>query len=111
LIEQAMRLNPRYPAFYLLYLGFSYRTVGRYEEALAPLKKALTLNPDFRPAHTNLVACYTELGRLEEARAEAAELLRLAPNFSLETFKQFLLYKDPMDTERYLAALRKAGLQ
>jgi len=111
LIEKAMRLNPRYPAFYLLFLGFSYRTAGRYEEALAPLKKVLTLNPNFAPAHINLAICYAELDRLEEARAEVAEVQRLVPNFPLEVFKSLLPYKDPADIERFLAALRKAGMK
>jgi adenylate cyclase len=111
LIEQAMRLNPQYPPAYLLNLGIAYREVGRYEEALAPLKKVLTLNPNFAPAHWNLAACYAELGRLEEARAEVAEGLRLNPNASLEVIKQNAPYKNPADLERFLAALRKAGLK
>ncbi len=111
LIEKAMRLNPRYPASYLLELGLAYRTVGRYEEALAPLKKVLTLNPNFVPAHINLAACYVELGREEEARAEAAEVLRLNPHFSLEVARQSWPYKDPAALERYLDGMRKAGLK
>jgi tetratricopeptide (TPR) repeat protein len=111
LIEKAMRLNPHYPPLYLLNLGFAYRETGRYEEALAPLKKVLTLNPNFAAAHWNLAACYAELGRLEEARAEVAEGLRLNPNASLEVVKQISPHKDPADLERFLAALRKAGLR
>jgi adenylate cyclase len=110
LTEKAMRLNPQYPVWYLLALGFAYRVAGRYEEAITPLKKALTLSPNFQPAHVNLAACYAELGREDEARAEVAEILRLIPNWSLEVVKQ-LPYKDPAVSERYLAALRKAGLK
>jgi hypothetical protein len=40
-----------------------------------------------------------------------AEGLRLNPNASLEWFKQNLPYKNPADLERFLAALRKAGLK
>ncbi|HJY80192.1 MAG TPA: adenylate/guanylate cyclase domain-containing protein [Candidatus Binatia bacterium] len=111
LIEKAMRLNPHYPPVYLNDLGFAYRIVGRYEEALVPLKKVITLNPNFVLSHLSLVACYAELGRLEEAQAEAAEVLRINPNFSLEVFKQISPYKDPADLERYLNGLRKAGLK
>ncbi|MBI3801580.1 MAG: adenylate/guanylate cyclase domain-containing protein [Deltaproteobacteria bacterium] len=111
LMEQAMRLNPQYPSLYLWNLGVQYRIAERYEEALAPLKKSLTLNPNLFLSHANLAICYAELGRLEEARAEAAEFQRLAPNFSLEVFKQSLPYKDPADLERMFAALRKAGLK
>jgi adenylate cyclase len=61
---KAMRLNPRYPPFYLLNLGIAYLTAGRCEEALVPLKKVLTPNPNYGPAHLHLAACYAELGRL-----------------------------------------------
>jgi adenylate cyclase len=47
----------------------------------------------------------------DDARAEAAEVLRLNPQFSLEAFGDRLPYKDPAETERVLAALRKAGLK
>lgn len=30
LVERAMRLNPHYPASYLMSLGFAYRATGRY---------------------------------------------------------------------------------
>jgi adenylate cyclase len=111
LIEKAMRLNPQYPPGYLVNLGFAYRVAGRYAEALVPLKKVLSLNPDDAPAHVNLTACYVELGRMQEAQAEAAEILRLNPKFSLEIAKQSWPYKNPADLERYLAVLRKAGLK
>jgi adenylate cyclase len=106
-----MRLNPHYPPQYLLELGLAYREAGRYEEALALLRKLRTLNPNFPPAHLNLAACYAALGRLEEARAEVAEVLRVNPNASLEVFKQITPYKNPADLERFLDGLRKAGLK
>ena len=57
-----------------------------------------------------MAVIYSELGREEEARTEVAEVLRINPNFSLKVFKQRLPYKDPAEVERYVAALRKAGL-
>jgi adenylate cyclase len=58
-----------------------------------------------------LAASYSELGREEEARAEIAEVVKMNPQFSLEGMRQRWPYKDPADLERYLAALRKAGLK
>ena len=75
------------------------------------MKKALTLSPNFGPAHFNVAVCYAELGRLEEAQVEAAEILRINPNASLENVRRTMPYKDPADIERDLAALRKAGLK
>ena len=111
MVEKALRLNPHGPFFYLYNLGFAYRLAGRYEEAMAALKRVLGRNPDWIPAHFNLAIIYSELGREEEARAEAAEVLRVNPNFSLEVMRQTAPFKDPAVLERYVAALRKAGLK
>jgi hypothetical protein len=69
------------------------------------------LFPKLLGAHQHLAVIYVELGRDAEARAEVAEVLQIAPKFSLEGLRQRLLNKDPAENERYLAALRKAGLK
>jgi adenylate cyclase len=111
LMEKAMRLNPRYPVWYLERLGAAYRVVGRCEEAIVQMKRVVTLKPNNPPAHFVLAICYVELGRQAEAEAEAAEVLRINPTFSLEVFKQNIPYKDQALLERTLAAARKAGLK
>jgi adenylate cyclase len=111
LVEKALRLNPHDPFFYLFHLGFAYRLKGRYEEAITAFKRVLSRNPDFLPAHANLLVAYSELGQEVEARAEAAEILRISPNFSLVGVRQRLPFKNQTDLERLLAALRKAGLK
>jgi TolB-like protein/lipoprotein NlpI len=57
-IEQAMRLNPRYPPNYLFYLGLAYRLTGRYSEAIATLKEAISRSPNLITAHLNLAISY-----------------------------------------------------
>jgi hypothetical protein len=52
-----------------------------------------------------------ELGREEEAQAEVGEIRRLSPKFSVEGMRQMSPFTDPGETERILAALRKAGLK
>ena len=42
---------------------------GRAEEAIATQKRALTQEPNFLGAYTELAVLYSELGREEEARA------------------------------------------
>lgn len=111
LIQQALRLNPTYSPEYLTALGAAYRVAGQCEDALPPLKRVLTLTPNFAPAHLNLAACYAELNVLNEAQAEMTEFLRLRPKASLEAFRQYLPYKDPAILERYVVALRRAGLK
>jgi len=111
LVEKAIRLNPRYPAQYLVTLGQAYTLTRQYEEAITVLKRTITRNPNFLPAHVFLAVVYSESSREEEARAAAAEILRISPNFSLEGYQQRVHYKDPAVLERFVPALRKAGLK
>src|SRR6266852_8132479 len=73
--EKAMRLDPRNREIYFFAVGFAYRWMGRYEEAITALKRIITRYPNHLGAHLFLVVSYSELGREEEARAEAAEVL------------------------------------
>jgi adenylate cyclase len=84
LIEKAMRLNPRYPVWYLYFLGCAYAVTERYEEALAAQKKVVLAQPDILPSHIELAAIYRKLGRQEEATAEEAEIRRLNPEIPVD---------------------------
>ncbi len=107
---KAVRLSP-HQLNSLNTLGQAYFAAGWYEEAITIFKQILARIPDHFLAHWCLAVIYSELGREEEAKAEGAEILRIVPNFSLEVGRQKWVYKDPAVTERYIAALRKAGLK
>ncbi len=109
-LKRAIRLNPLNPSLNLYGLGTTYIRMERYEEAITVLKKALHYQPDFFAAHLTLAGCYAALGREEEAHAEAAEVLRLNPKFSVKKIAKSLPYRDKAVKERYIDALRKAGL-
>lgn len=110
LMDKAIRLNPRYPAYYLFQSGSSYYYMGRYDEALALLKRAATRSPNHYPTRQYLAAIYTELGREEEAKAELAEVLRISPDHSLKEMAKYP-YKDPAYLERLRNHMRRAGLK
>jgi adenylate cyclase len=110
-LEKAIRINPIPPSLYFGRLGVAYRDTGRYEEAIAVQKKAISLTPDNPLAHLFLASTYSLAGRDEEARAEVSEVLRIRPKFSLERFAKRLFYKNKADTDRFIEALRKAGLK
>ncbi|HEV8717773.1 MAG TPA: tetratricopeptide repeat protein [Candidatus Binatia bacterium] len=58
MVKQAMRLNPRCPPWYLVYVGLAYRMTGRYAEAIATLKEVISRDPNFIYAHNNLALSY-----------------------------------------------------
>ena len=50
------------------------------------------------------------LGREKEARKHAEEVIRINPKFTLKGFAKWLPYKNQADKDRWIVALRKAGL-
>ncbi|MGD8766125.1 MAG: tetratricopeptide repeat protein, partial [Desulfobacteraceae bacterium] len=110
LAKKSIRLQPFPPASYYHWLGRAYFMTEQYDEAIATLNKALHVNPNYLPAHAFLAACYSSSNRQAEAESAAKEVLRINPNFTLESYAKTLPYKNKADVERYVAALRKAGL-
>jgi adenylate cyclase len=108
--KKSIRLNPIPPHNYLWSLGLSYAYTGQYEEAITWCEKAVRQAPDSLLDRMMMAVVYSLSGRDEEARAEAAEILRIQPKFSLKKFEKKLTYKREADRERFLGALRKAGL-
>src|SRR5262249_9674280 len=91
LVKQAMRLNPRYPFFYIVPLGVAYRLAGQYAEAIAALKEVLNRNPNFQPAQWHLAASYVQQWAfqqgadsqtLAQALAEAQRLIASNDSYS-----------------------------
>ena len=111
LIEKAMRFNPTPPSWYLDNLGRAYLLTEQYEEAIASFKRVLSRNPDYWVSHVYLAASYANLGRQKEAQAVVAELQRINPMVSLETSRQLEPFKDQEVLDRFIEALRKAGLK
>jgi len=110
LYKKAIRLNPHAPEWYFSGLGSCYRMMGEYEKAVSEHKRNLQKTPTRLADHIALAATYSLMGREEDARAEADEVLRLHPKFSVKHFVKQQMYKDQADTDRLVAALRKAGL-
>ena len=111
LLQKAIRLNPLGPAYYFQQLGEALRMAGRLEEAVSVLKKAIQRQPKLIWPHLSLAATYSLMGQEKEARDEAEEILRINPKFSLDYMARVLSYKDQSNNEKYIGALRKAGLK
>ena len=110
--KKAATLKPAPEPFFYETLGFSYLVMGQYEEAIAAFEKAIDLWSDFLSSHIGLTASYSLAGRMEEARAEAVEVLRINPKTSLEGIGKYGWYNfQKADKDRFINALRKAGLK
>ncbi len=105
--KKAIRLNPIPPNMYLYSLGLSYGMTGQYEEAITWCEKAVRQAPDSLWANIMMTVVYSFSGRDEEARVQFTEVLRIKPKFSFKGG----FYKNKEDGERFMTALRKAGLK
>jgi adenylate cyclase len=106
LMQQAMRLNPCYPDWYLWYLADAYSTLGRHLDVVGTVLRMR--NPD--QGRRMLAASYAHLGRLEEAREQARHVLSLHPDFTIGRWRHRPPYRDEAVLERFIDGMRKAGL-
>jgi TolB-like protein/class 3 adenylate cyclase/tetratricopeptide (TPR) repeat protein len=108
--DRAMALNPYFPGHWLHFPALATYQLGRYETAVAILKRRILRNPDTDASRVLLAASYGQLGLIDEARSTWREVFRVSPNYSLEHRREVLPYKNPEDFERIVEGLRKAGL-
>ena len=110
LLKRAFRLNPIPPPHYYYFLAGAYRSIGDYEKAIESAKKSLNSDPDQLQPYLTLAASYSSLDRTEDARKAVEEILRIDPDFSLEYHANTLPSKNQENLNKYINALRKAGL-
>jgi adenylate cyclase len=105
LTQKAMRLNPHYPVQYPFTLGFAYLFLDQYDDAIAALEEALTINPFFFASHLALAGVYVETGQEEKAIHHMAEAGKINPQLTLEGYGQMLPFKDPAAIQWFMDAL------
>jgi adenylate cyclase len=110
--QRAMRLNPLDPelGYVLSGLGWAYLIAGKYEDALSAGLKSLQESPAWLSAHHLVVICLVQLGRVDEARIAANRLVELVPETTISAVGRRLPFTDQAFNERYLSALRVAGI-
>jgi adenylate cyclase len=109
LAEEVIAMEPDWGEGYSINLGSIYTMLGRYEESVTQMKKAIALSPTSISAYSVLIVTYEAMGK-EEARAAAAELLKINLKFSAEKYLQTLPYKDDAFPKLAAESFRKAGL-
>ncbi len=109
-VKKAMRLNPHYPVWYLVILGWAYTVMEQFDEAIETLERARIRDPDLLSTHIILATVYSRTERMNEARAEVEEIMRISPDFSLDLLRERVPFIDQATFEASVEALRKAGL-
>lgn len=69
------------------YMGFSYRQLNDYDQALAAYEKALAINPDHRGANEYLGELYLKMGKVDKAK-QRLEVLDKACFFGCEEYDE-----------------------
>ena len=109
LLERAMQLNPRHPAWYWFPAVWNAYRKGDYRGAL---HLALKINlPGFFPTYEALAAIYGQLGEREAGSQALSEMLRLVPNFGAIAYALKAKWFAPDMVENVLDGMRKAGLE
>jgi adenylate cyclase len=108
LIERAIAINPRHPAFYLGLLGTAYRLAGRSADAMAAFREYHARVPGL--PLPDIIMLQEQTGALKDARRAAAELMTLRPEFTIASWRSTQHRTDHEQLDRDLASLRAAGL-
>ena len=112
MVNRALRLSPRdySKAMWFAGWGIAAFIAGRHEEVIELTGSILREYPRFPTAYRQRAASLALLGRVDEARETIDELLHLLPGLTVSQVRTMVPIKDPEAMERWLDALRKAGL-
>jgi tetratricopeptide (TPR) repeat protein len=112
-----MRLNPRYPPFYLGPLGWAYSLTGRYTEAIATLKELISRSPNDPSGYLYLAHNYAQqwafqqsadAQTLEQALVAAQRLITLNDSLPLGHAFLGIVYLWQKQYEQAIAELERA---
>ena len=108
-VETILRLDPFHPPHTHAFHGHALYMLGRYEEALAPLRECIRRGPHVVLGHVWLAATLVRLGQIAEAKSTIADVMRRAPLMTLDRWPAPRLYLNQRDSDEMVAALRSAG--
>jgi adenylate cyclase len=111
-LQNVWRLNPFDPLnfYFWIIAGIAEFVAGRYDEAIAWLRKCRRANLRFIACFRMLAASLALSGDEVNARAVAQELLAIEPSFRVSTFVSWYPLQRADDLARLGAGLRTAGL-
>lgn len=109
-VRLATKLNPLAPFFYIFIEGQSLYQLGKLDEAIALFERVRDGNPAFLVAHQFLAAAYQLSGDSDSAEWAVQEALTIQPDLTLAGLGDSTAYKNADDLDRFIGALRDAGM-
>src|SRR5260370_42001432 len=100
-----MALNPYFPGHWLHFPAQAAYQLGRYEAAVAILKRRITRNPNTDASRVLLAASYGQMGLVEEAQSAWRGAVRATPAHSFGHPPKELPSKKPHALESVLHRL------
>jgi TolB-like protein/DNA-binding winged helix-turn-helix (wHTH) protein/Tfp pilus assembly protein PilF len=83
---KAIELNPNYANAHLFYAGAYLTPMGRHEEAIAEMKKALEVDPLSLPLNNMMAQTFVWAGDYQKAQQQFQRTIDLEPTFPLAHF-------------------------
>jgi adenylate cyclase len=110
--HKAIRLSPRDPELFHFHVAISlaHFVDERYTEAVTWANKVMAERPETPAWRRLLAASLAQLGQIEEARRAMEGILSITPGVTATLLRNIIYFKRPEDFDRYIDALRKAGL-
>lgn len=109
-VETAMRLNPRYPFWYLFMRGITRYVIEDYNTAIADFEAAAKRSPTALFVRWWLAASYAQAGRMDDAEWQFEEMKTLGFKSNIATIIETQPIQDPRYLSLYKEGLRKAGI-
>jgi adenylate cyclase len=112
-LDRAIWLSPRDPALWTFHAGKAavLFMAGRDAEARESSERAIAIDPDAMPAHSNIAATSAFLGDMPRAHRAVAEMRRIQPTMSMENVRTYMASAPAAVTARILEGLRIAGFE
>ena len=109
---RAIALSPRDPlkAFWRGGFGISAFVSGHYDICVQNAQEGLKETPGYASLMRQEAAGLAMLGRMAEAKRSVADLLEKMPGLTVSKVRKIVPVREPEAWERWLDALRKAGL-
>jgi tetratricopeptide (TPR) repeat protein len=107
LVEKAMLLNPHTPDWYRWNLGWALYFARDYGRSVTALRRIPDPIPDVRLL---IAAALARQDKTVEAAAEMKRFRESRPDWTIETERRSVRFRDKADEEHWLAGARLAGL-